>query len=232
MEEVGDVLNKTVGFYNEGISSLPVWFQTIVPLIFLVFVVFLFAVFIWHFYRFFARKNVVGINLVEYNPFEHSLTSSLFASFLYLLENIIISPFIILVGFSVFTIFLLFVNETLTIQGILIVSAMIIAVIRISAYYRENLARELSKLLPISFLAISLSNPKSFLNFETLLLNLSKIPLFFDKILVYLTFIVIIEIIMRFFYYLFGLFGLEEVESAEQEAEKQEAVEEGENLQE
>lgn len=212
-KEVSGFFEGIKGSYDLFVGQLPAWLQTVLPLILLVILVFVFTLFVWHFYRFMSRKNVVGLNLVERNPLENSLLYKLLGGFLYLLENVIISPILVFIGFSVFTVFLILLSDSLGVKNILIVSALVIAVVRMAAYYNENFSKELAKLLPLTLLAISLYNPLSLSEkFGQIITSFSKLPTFADKIFVYLGFIIILEILLRFFFFIFGLFEPEEIE--------------------
>ena len=101
-----------LAFYNLLISALPSWMQTFVGLFLLVLLVVLYSVFVWKFYRFIATKNLFGFNLNQYNKSEHPFFSKLIAGILYLIEYIIILPFLIFFWFTIFTLFLMFKRKT------------------------------------------------------------------------------------------------------------------------
>ena len=77
-----------------------------------------------------------------------------------------------------------------------------------TSYYKEDLARELAKMLPFNLLAIAMLTQGIF-NFERIIGNFSQLSVFFNEIIIYLLFIVFLEIIMRFFDFIFSLLGLE-----------------------
>jgi len=118
-------------------------------------------------------------------------------------------PFLIFFWFAIFTTFLIFLTENLEIQNLLIISATIIAAIRMTSYYNENLSKDLAKLLPFTLLAVSVLSP-DFFNIERILSHFSRIPEFLNQIIIYLLFIVILEIVLRFFEFVFSLFDLGE----------------------
>lgn len=205
---------KLIQFHQEFINFLPFYLGDFFNLLALVFLVALYSVFIWNFYKFISKKNIIELNLNKYNTSEHPLLAKFLAGFFYFLEYIIILPFLIFFWFGVFTLFLIFLNESLDLSGILIVSATIITAIRITSYYKEELAKDLAKLLPFTLLAISILNPK-FFNIERIFSNFSEIPNFFSKIIIYLLFIIVIEIILRFFSFIFSLIGTNQPEIEE-----------------
>lgn len=214
---VGNVTTELIGFYQDFIASLPPFAGDFFKFLILVLLVVIYCIFIWKFYKFIAKKNILGLDLNKYNKSTHPFFAKLFAGALYLVEYIIILPFLIFFWFAVFTLFLIFLSE-LEIQTLLIVSATIIAAIRMTAYYKEDLSKDVAKLLPFTLLAVSIITP-NFFNVERIFTHFSKLPNFFGNIAYYLIFIIILEIILRFFDFIFSLFGLEEEKIEENKKE-------------
>ena len=214
IEVAGNITAPIVEAYNVFSASLPTWAQNFLSLFLLIVLVFAYVLFIWKFYRFLATKNIFGLDLNKYNKTDHPLFTKLLAGGFYFLEYIIILPFIIFFWFIIFTLFLILLTDSLEVGALLTVSAIIVAVVRMCCYYKEDLAKDLAKLLPFTLLAIALLNP-SFFNFERILGHITTIPIFFNKILIYLAFIMILEVVLRLFDFIFSLFGLEEPEQGE-----------------
>ena len=213
-EVVGNFTAPVVKMYDVFISSLPTWAQNFVNLFFLIMLVFIYSLFIWKFYKFIATKNIFGLNLNKYNKTDNPLLTKLLAGGFYFLEYLIVLPFIIFFWFAIFAFFLILLTDSLEVGPLLIVTAVIIAVIRISCYYKEELAKELAKLLPLTLLAVALLN-QNFFDFDRIIGHISQLPNFFNKIIIYLVFIIVLEIILRFFDFIFSLFGLEEIDEEE-----------------
>lgn len=203
--------------YNSFIATLPLFAQKFIALFLLVLLVVIYAVFIWKFYRFIATKNILKLNLSKYNKYEHPFLTKIVAGALYLIEYIIILPFLIFFWFGIFTLFLIFLTEGLEVSALLIVSATIVSAIRMTSYYSEDLSRDLAKLLPFTLLAISITKP-GFFDVERIINHFAGIPELMGNIAIYLAFIILLEIILRFFDFIFSLFGLEDTfETAEQD---------------
>jgi len=188
---------------------LPSTAQDLIGLFLLVVLVVIYAVFIWKFYRFIAKKNIIELNLGKYSKAEHPVLAKFVASGLYFIEYIIILPFLIFFWFAIFTLFLIFLTENLEVSTLLLISAVIIAAIRMTSYYSEDLSKEIAKLLPFMLLAISLLSP-NFFNLERIFAHFNQIPGFFGSIAYYLVFIIGLEVILRFFDFIFSLFGVGE----------------------
>ena len=200
-----DIINA----YNGFLSNMPLWAQNFINLFLLVIVVVAYSIFIWKFYRFIATKNVFGLDLNKYNKSKHPLIAKVLAGGLYFLEYIIILPFLIFFWFAIFTFFLTLLTKDIEISVILVISAIVIAAIRMTAYYKEDLSRELAKLLPLNLLVIAMLTP-GFFDLSRVIQNFNRLSDFFNEIIIYVVFMVSLEIILRFFDFIFSLFGLEE----------------------
>ncbi len=194
--------SELVAAYEGFLSVLPPFFQSFINLFFLALLIFIYAVFIWSFHRFISNKNIFNLDLSKYNTTKHPVLVKVIAVSLYFLEYIIILPFLIFFWFSIFGLFLIMFTS-LEIESVLVISAVIIAAIRITAYSHDSAARELAKLFPLTLLATFILTP-DFFKFERILNNISQIPGFFDTIIIYLGFIMVLELILRFFEFLFS----------------------------
>lgn len=197
MSMYGDLGVTIVDAYTGFIASLPFWAQNFVNLFFMSLIVLLYSVIIYNFYRFVARKNIISLNLKKYNRSEHPVMAKTLAAMFYTLEYIIILPFMVMLWFAMFTIFLIFLTNGLELNTILIISAVIIAATRMAAYYKEDLSREISKLLPFILLGAALTQINTF-STEKILTQLFAMPSLLSHIASYLFFIFIIELILRF----------------------------------
>lgn len=212
MVDVTGGISVITNTYNAFLSWMPSSAQNFVNLFLLVLLVVIYAVFIWKLYRFIAKKNIFELNLNKYNKLAHPFFAKAFASVLYLLEYIIILPFVIFFWFAAFTFFLVLLTNNIPLHSLIIVAVIVIAAVRMTSYipkYGENLAKEIAKLLPLNLLAIALIGQSTF-NFDNVLTNLGAFPGLIGTIFNYLIFIIILEIILRFFEFIFNLAGLYE----------------------
>jgi hypothetical protein len=206
--------------YSHLVSNLPSWAQNFVNIVLLVVLVTLFCMFIWKIYTIISKKNIINLNLKQYNQSTHPVFGRFLGALLYFVEYIIIFPFFVFLWFLAFTFFLMLLTKGLEVQTILMVSSIIIISIRATAYYKEPLSRELAKLLPFTLLAVAMTE-KGFFNFEEIIGRFSQLPLYFNNILSYLFIIVILEIVLRMFDFIFSLFDLED-EVVEEDIEDKE----------
>ena len=132
-----NTLSQITIAYNNLVNFFPPYIGAFLNFLILVlFVVFL-VFFLWKFYKFISKKNIIELNLNKYNKYEHPFLAKFIAGFFYIIEYIIILPFLIFFWFSIFTLFLMVLSQNQEISQILIISAVIIAAIRMTSYYKE-----------------------------------------------------------------------------------------------
>ena len=202
--------------YTELISLLPPYIGSFLNFFLLVLIVIIYSVFVWKFYRFVSRKNIIGLNLSQYNRAQFPFFAKALTAILYLVEYILILPILIFFWFAIFTLFLTFLTENLELNTLLIISATIIAAIRMTSYYNQNLAQELAKMLPFTLLSISFLNP-GFFGIGRVFTQISQIPSFFTQIGAYLGYIMLLELILRLFSLVFSVTGLSDGDDKEEE---------------
>lgn len=204
-----EVVNSSLNLINNYSSFIQTMNQTlpslgeIFNLMFLVLIVFIYAIFIWKVCNIISKRDFLELDLKKYS------SKKLFEGTLYLIEYIFLGPFFIFLWFSAFALFLVFLNESQTISQLLLLSAVIVGVIRMTAYFNEDLSKDLAKLFPFTILSISMTRA-NFFSIQRILTQFQGISMFFKNILWYLLFIFALELILRFFTFIFSLLGLDE----------------------
>lgn len=198
--------------YTGIMNSLPKNYAAIINLFIFTLLIVIYTVFIWKFYRFLARKDIIKLDLKRYNKLEHPGWRKFLAAVLYFIEYIIVLPFIVFFWFAMLAVFLILLSKQQSAETIILISAAIVASVRITSYYKEDLSRDLAKLFPFTILAVFLLSPE-FFSFELLVSQFSKIPSLLNNILYYLVFIMGIEVILRFFEIIFSIKNSGEDES-------------------
>ncbi|MBS3084949.1 hypothetical protein J4411_03490 [Candidatus Pacearchaeota archaeon] len=215
-EVISSIIPSLSEFYLSIILNLPGWAQTFLNLFFISLMVVIYSVFIWKFYMWVAKKNILELNLSKFNKSEHAVISKIIGGLIYFLEYLIILPFVVFLWFGVFTIFLILLTDTLEVNTILVIGVVIVAAIRMTAYYKENLSKELAKLIPLTLLVVAIS--QGLFNFPKFLEQIQIIPSFISDIWVYLIFIIVLEFILRLLdiiFLAFDLYDEEEVKERE-----------------
>ena len=211
-----EVFNSPIEGAAEVIKDFSSFFSNEQSLIFAVLtkiiILTLVSFFIWSFYKSISKKNIIKLNLNQYNIFTHHIAYKILAILFYLLEYILIIPFIILVWFSSLAIVLILISERSPHQ-ILVITAALIATTRILAYYKVRLSEEIAKLFPLVAMSLFLLSPSAF-NVQTVTVKLYQIPSLLPAVIYTFIAVVVIEIILRLIYTLYAFF------KSEDEAEK------------
>ena len=164
----------------------------------------IYGIFVYHFYRFLSKRDMFSFNL------ENRLSSKKFSSdgeassaalrvVAFISMNFFIFPFVAFLWFLGYSsIMFLLVHQLPTATIFLVSSALIIAV-RISAYYREDLSRDLAKLLPFALLGIFLYNPE-FYSLDQIAVRLKVIPSFIYQITAFIVVSMSVEIVLSILY--------------------------------
>ncbi|MFH1521869.1 MAG: hypothetical protein ABIF18_02830 [archaeon] len=168
----------------------------VLTLAFFTTVIIVYSIFVFYFYRFLAKKNIIELNLGQYNQYNNSTIVKIFAVVFYIIEYIILLPILTFFWFAVLAVLILLLSKGIEINTILLISAALVASVRATSYVSEDLSKDLAKMLPFTLLAIAITTA-GFFDIGALISQISKIPFLFSNILYYLLFIVAIELIMR-----------------------------------
>jgi len=194
------------GFYSSVVGFLPSWAQNFVSLFLWSLLLVIYAIFIWKFYRWIAKKDILQLNLARFDRSNHLVLAKIIGSFMYFLEYLVILPLVVFLWFGIFTLFLMLLTKSLELNTILVISVTVVAAIRMTAYYKEDLARDLAKLIPLTLLTVAVS--QGLFDFNKVIEQLKLIPTFLSDIWIYLIFIVLIEFLLRILEVIFIAFGL------------------------
>jgi len=151
----------------------------------------LYTVIIWHFYRNLGKRTLFSGNIEKPKKmiFLHKIWD--FISFLF--KAIIIFPVISFIWFLVLGGFMLFISKSYDVSSILLMTMTIIVVARITAYYKEDLSKDVSKLIPFALLGVFIVDP-SYFSLSEFFQKAYSLPLYTHLILQYLIALVILEL--------------------------------------
>ncbi|PIN89475.1 hypothetical protein COU60_03710 [Candidatus Pacearchaeota archaeon CG10_big_fil_rev_8_21_14_0_10_34_76] len=182
--------------YNSIVSAIPAEYFPVVNLLIFSIIISLYAIFTWKFYRSLSKKDLLKLDLRRYNTSSHPFLKKFFASILYLLEYIIILPFLIFFWMAILAIIILLLSEQQSANQVLIITAAIVASVRILSYYSQDLSRDLAKMFPFTILTISVITP-NFFSFPRLIGRILELKDFLSGAIYFLMFIVALELVLR-----------------------------------
>jgi len=159
-------------------------FSGLIPIFYLAISIAIYAILIWHFYRFIARRDIF------------KLSSKKHAKAITFLKYFLLFPFVAVIFFAGFAMMLLFLTKNLDPLSILTTSFAVILAIRITAYYSEDLSKDLAKMLPLALLGVFLVDP-SYFSLSAIADKVNSLPDFLTKAVQLVLFIIITEWILR-----------------------------------
>ena len=139
-----DPINQIIAPFEEGGKGYA----------FLIFTVGLagFSIFVWYFYRFISKRELIP----RFHKAKIENTSKI--QFLtYVVLNIISFPIIVFVWFALYSSLIFLLSEDLPFNLIMFVSMSLIGVIRITSYFKEELAKDVGKTIPFAMLGMFLT---------------------------------------------------------------------------
>jgi len=159
----------------------------------------IYALFVWYFYRFISKRDLLP---KFFYPVSKGQNVSKVKFVGYAAVYMGTFPTIILAWFMVLSFFVFFISKQMPFEIALFISMTIIGVVRILAYYREDAAKEVAKMIPYALLsfflttAVVFAEPNFFTDKELGLIPI-KIAEHFTEILTALAVITIFEFSFR-----------------------------------
>lgn len=170
--------NFSIDKILSGDLSLFTWLFSIIILIAI------YSIVIYHFYRYIARRDVFKISKRKHTKA------------IGFLKYFFLFPFIAFLFFIGFSMMLIFLTKSYTVLDILYVSFVIITAIRITAYYTEDLSKDVAKMLPFAILGIFLVD-SSYFSIGTVTSRINALPENVNAMIQFLILIIIVEWVLR-----------------------------------
>ncbi len=156
-----------------------------ISLFYLIIMIAIYSIIIYHFYRYIARRNC-------FKPSKRVHTK-----LIGFLKYTFLFPFVAILFFMGFSLIFIFLTESDNIGSILTTAFAIIVAIRITAYYTEDLSKDVAKMLPFAILGIFLVDPEYF-TIESTIIKINLLPEYVNIIAQYILLIILVEWILRF----------------------------------
>jgi len=155
---------------------------------------FLYAFFVWNFYRSISKKNLFTLDLSKYALLEEKYEGLKKARdvIVYILKYGIIFPIYISLWFISLSLAILLLSSGFGLNHILLSSIVIVSATRAMAYYNENLAADIAKLIPLALLAVLITDP-NFFSMEITMQRFLEIPSMAQQVLQFIVFSVFLE---------------------------------------
>lgn len=181
------------------IESIPQQQKAFVLLVTYTALIVFYCLFIWKYYSILSNREIISLNLKEYNRSKHPVAEKIVALFLYIVEYLIILPFLVLFWFTILSAFAIVLSKSADVRHILLITAAIITSTRITAYINEKLAEDVAKVLPLTLIAAFILESK-LIDYHGVLTKIYSLPTILDHILIFLVFIFLVEFLLRTLY--------------------------------
>jgi len=160
--------------------------EGIVALFYLIIMIAIYAIVIYHFYRFVARRDCFKPTKIKYSKTVGAL------------KYVFLYPFVAMIFFMGFSVILISLTkvETYSIAEVLSISFALIVAIRITAYYTEDLSKDVAKMLPFAILGVFLVD-STYFSIGAVQERLSHLPENVNSIVQFLLLIILVEWILR-----------------------------------
>ena len=155
-----------------------------------------YAVFVFRFYRFLASQDMFALDMSRYEQSSMKFVRKCLQVFFYIVKYIIVFPVFAFFWFGVLTVILAFLSKGQSFSETLLVALATVSAIRVTAYYNEDLSRDLAKILPFAVLAVFLIDASFFSIGESLDI-LREAEKYTENIVYYLGFLVLLEFVLR-----------------------------------
>jgi hypothetical protein len=155
----------------------------------------IYAVLVYKFYKFLASRDIITVDFKRYKN-----GAAKFGRFLlFIFQNVIVFPVIIFIWFAILAVFLGFLGKNQNSESILLLSIALVSAIRVTAYYTEDLSKDLAKMLPFTLLGIYIVD-QSYFNVSVSWSLITGIPDYWQSLIYYLAFIIVLELVLRILY--------------------------------
>ena len=156
-----------------------------------------YSVFVFNFYRFVAQRDMFSIDLSRYEESRFRALRNFLQFIMYVLKYLIVFPLFAFFWFAVLTAILVVLSPGREVSEVLLIALATVSAIRFSAYYNEDLSRDLAKILPFALLALFIIDG-SLLGILDSFDVLSGINEYRETIFYYLLFLIGLEFVLRF----------------------------------
>lgn len=183
-------------------ENWPLFLKELAPILMYAIAIVIYGIVIWHFYRKYARRDIFGAKYEEGDTSLKARIKNLFSGFSQLIKYIVLFPVISFVWFVVLAISIFVMSQSLSFETVIMVSAAIVTAIRITAYYSEDLSKDIAKLIPFAILGYFITSP-TFFDISILMGKLNAVPEFSTKLIVFFVFIVALEWILHTIHWIY-----------------------------
>lgn len=178
------------------LTSLPEVVQVMLPFLGYVAGMVVYTVFIFEFYRYVARRDLFELELVGYARGRQRVRN-LMRMGLYAVKYLVVFPTVIIAWYLAFTFLVALLSGGAAVESLLVLTMAVVTTTRITAYYNEDLSRDIAKMVPFAILGVFVIDGIEALSVGSVVAILDAIPEYWPVILTYWIFTVLLEFSLR-----------------------------------
>ena len=156
----------------------------------------IYAILIFNLYRFMSRRDVFNLDFSRFEESRHPLFSKTLHFIFYVAKYLLLFPLFAFAWFGVLVVMVAFLSKTKEVDDLLLIAMAVLASVRVTSYYTEDLSRDIAKMLPFALLGIFLIDLRYF-DVDTSLALLDRVGAEWRSIFYYWLFIVVLEFVLR-----------------------------------
>lgn len=156
----------------------------------------LYSLLVWRFYNFLSKRDLFKLDLEKHDFSSRPRLKKAFGVLVYVIKHFFVLPVFIFFWFLVLSSMLIMMSKNQSVAEIMLVSMAIVAATRVISYFKEDMARDFAKVLPLTLIGLIVLDPYYFqsINVVERILELPNMTL---NIISYLFFAQILEFTLR-----------------------------------
>ncbi|MBR9678480.1 MAG: hypothetical protein GOU97_04290 [Nanoarchaeota archaeon] len=174
-------------------------YDLLFPLVVYTFGLAFYALFVWKFYNFLSKRDVFKLDLSKYEFSNHPNLRKAGSMLMYVVKHLIILPLFIFLWFLTLSALLIIMSKNQSVPEIMLLSMAVVSAIRITSYFKEDIAKDLAKILPFTLIGLILLDPTYFQSINVFD-RISQLPDMALNVISYLLFTQILEFSLRILY--------------------------------
>ena len=156
----------------------------------------IYAIVIFNLYRFMSRRDIFNLDFSKFEESRHPVLRKTIHLFFYTAKYLLIFPLFAFLWFGILVVMVAFLSKTKEVEDLLLIAMAVLASVRVTSYYTEDLSRDIAKMLPFALLGIFLIDLRYF-DFSTSTDLLNQVGVEWKSIFYYWIFVILLEFILR-----------------------------------
>jgi hypothetical protein len=158
----------------------------------------IYCIFIFSFYERVSKRLIFTYEQEDYSKTKHPGWTKFWNNTVYVFKYLFLAPLFLFFWFAVIAVLLMLMQDNIAVETAMLIAMALLATIRISAYYTEDLSIDVAKIVPLAMLAFFLVDMSAIdlTSFGQKLISLQSL---LSTLLMYFAFTVVLEFLLRIY---------------------------------